>query len=100
MLIIWEFDCVKNLVESNQLLNKINDIKLHKTQLSIIIYSTADQLKYVLSYFTYSYYNKISIKSKKNTLVYMFFSPLYYRKTKSKKNGNHSVYVLVYIVCL
>ncbi|XP_008184545.1 crossover junction endonuclease EME1 isoform X2 [Acyrthosiphon pisum] len=45
MLIIWEFDYVKNLIVSYQLLNKINDIKLHKTQLSIIIYSTADQLK-------------------------------------------------------
>ncbi|CAI6351955.1 unnamed protein product [Macrosiphum euphorbiae] len=45
MLLIWEFDYVKNLIVSYQLLNKINDIKLHKTQLSIIIYSTADQLK-------------------------------------------------------
>lgn len=77
MLIIWEFDCVKNLIESNHLLNKINDIKLHKTQLSIIIYSTADQLKYVLLYFTYSYYSKILIKSKKKYLsVYVFFTTL------------------------
>ncbi|XP_022168356.1 crossover junction endonuclease EME1-like isoform X2 [Myzus persicae] len=45
MLLIWEFDYVKNLIVSCQLLNKINDIKLHKTQLSIIIFSTADQLK-------------------------------------------------------
>ncbi|XP_022168365.1 crossover junction endonuclease EME1-like isoform X3 [Myzus persicae] len=51
MLLIWEFDYVKNLIVSCQLLNKINDIKLHKTQLSIIIFSTADQLKYLLSYY-------------------------------------------------
>lgn len=45
MLLIWEFDYVKNLITSYELLNKINYIKLYKTQLSIIIYSTADQLK-------------------------------------------------------
>ncbi|XP_060835314.1 crossover junction endonuclease EME1-like [Rhopalosiphum padi] len=45
MLLIWEFDYVKNLITSYELLNKINDIKLYKTQLSIIIYSTTDQLK-------------------------------------------------------
>jgi len=48
MLLIWEFDYVKNLITSYELLNKINDIKLYKTQLSIIIYSTTDQLKYVI----------------------------------------------------
>ncbi|KAL5243730.1 hypothetical protein ACI65C_011140 [Semiaphis heraclei] len=49
ILLIWEFDYVKNLIVSCQLLNKINDIKLHKTQLSIIIDSTADQLKKIKS---------------------------------------------------
>jgi len=64
MLLIWEFDYVKNLIVSYQLLKKINDIKLHKTQLSIIIFSTADQLKYVLSYYTCFYYYEILITSK------------------------------------
>lgn len=47
MLLIWDFDYVKNLIVSDQLIEKINNLKLYKTQLSIIIYSTADQLKYV-----------------------------------------------------
>lgn len=53
MLLIWEFDYVKNLITSYELLNKINYIKLYKSQLSIIIDSTADQLKYVLQYYIY-----------------------------------------------
>lgn len=73
MLLIWEFDYVKNLIVSYQLLNKINDIKLHKTQLSIIIYSTADQLKYVLSYYTYFYYYEILITSKYTSVYICYF---------------------------
>ncbi|XP_027847299.2 crossover junction endonuclease EME1-like [Aphis gossypii] len=49
MLLIWEFDYVKNLITSYELLNKINYIKLYKSQLSIIIDSTADQLKKIKS---------------------------------------------------
>jgi len=73
MLLIWEFDYVKNLIVSYQLLNKINDFKLHKTQLSIIIYSNADQLKYVLPYCPYFYYHEILIKSKYYLSVNVFF---------------------------
>lgn len=47
MLLIWNFDYVTNLVMSNQLMEKVNHLKLHKQELSIIIYSTAVQLKYV-----------------------------------------------------
>lgn len=47
MLLIWNFEYVKNLISSDQLIEKINDIKLHKAQLSIIIQCTGDELKYV-----------------------------------------------------
>lgn len=45
MLIIWDFENVKNLILSSQLIEKMNHLKLYKTQLSLIIYSTKDQLK-------------------------------------------------------
>lgn len=51
MLLIWDFEYVTNLITSNQLLEKINHLKLFKTQLSLIIYSTVDQLKYVFYYY-------------------------------------------------
>lgn len=47
MMLIWDFDFVKSIITSNQLLEKISHLKLHHTQLSIIIYCSADQLKYV-----------------------------------------------------
>lgn len=47
LLLIWDFDYVKNLIMSNQLLEKINNLKLSNLQPSIIIYCTTDQLKYV-----------------------------------------------------
>lgn len=47
MLLIWDFEYVINIITSNQLLEKINNFKLFKSQLSLIIYSTAEQLKYV-----------------------------------------------------
>lgn len=50
MLLIWKFDYVTNLVSSNQLMEKIDNLKLHKQELSIIIYSTAVQLKYVYNF--------------------------------------------------
>ncbi|VVC36227.1 Hypothetical protein CINCED_3A003417 [Cinara cedri] len=45
MLLIWDFDYVTNLIVSNQLIEQINNLKLYKPKLSIIIYSTAVQLK-------------------------------------------------------
>lgn len=48
MLLIWDFDYIKDLIEFDQLIETINNLKLHKAQLSIIIYSTVDQLKYVV----------------------------------------------------
>lgn len=45
MLIIWDLEKVKNLILSNQLIEQINNLKLYKKQLSLIIYSTKDQLK-------------------------------------------------------
>lgn len=47
MLLIWNFEYTNNLITSNQLMQKINNMKLYKKQLSIIIYSSTDQLKYV-----------------------------------------------------
>lgn len=54
MLLIWDFDYVKTIITSNQLLEKISHLKSYNTQLSIIIYCTADQLKYVC-YYIYVY---------------------------------------------
>jgi len=71
MLLIWEFDYVKNLITSYELLNKINYIKLYKTQLSIIIYSTADQLKYVLQYCIY--YCETLIKQNNFLICIIYF---------------------------
>ncbi|KAL4121848.1 hypothetical protein QTP88_014279 [Uroleucon formosanum] len=90
MLIIWEFDCVKNLIESNHLLNKINDIKLHKTQLSIIIYSTADQLKK-----TKSKNRKNSVPDMLNSLEQMMLScQVSFRFVENKNDIGLAVFYL------
>ncbi|XP_025421030.1 crossover junction endonuclease EME1 isoform X1 [Sipha flava] len=45
MLLIWDFEFVKKLILSDQLIEKINFIKIYKSQLSIIIHCTTDELK-------------------------------------------------------
>jgi len=48
MLLIWDFEYVKDLITSDQLIKKINHLKCYKSQLSIIIYSSTEQLKYII----------------------------------------------------
>jgi len=61
-MLIWDFDYVKSIITSNQLLEKISHLKLYHTQLSIIIYCSADQLKYVYYYPYLFFFNWYKIK--------------------------------------
>lgn len=59
-LLIWDFEYLKTIVTSNLLSKKISDLKLYNTQLSIIIYCSADQLKYVY-YYSYLFFRLVYI---------------------------------------
>ncbi|XP_050421491.1 crossover junction endonuclease EME1 [Adelges cooleyi] len=45
MLLIWDFDRIKDLISSDRLIESINNLKMYRNHISLIVYGSAEEFK-------------------------------------------------------